>query len=296
MGQNIKRLKILVTGGNGFIGTNLIERLVKDGHEVHSIDNLITGSKNNIIEGCSYYNCDVNNIGDILPLASNYSQKNFDLCFHLAGLTRIQPSFLRPSSTFYNNTSGTDTLACWAKENRTKIVYAGSSSKHHDPYQSPYACSKYLGEELLKMYKKTFNMDIEIARFYNVYGPREVVDGDWAAVLGIWRRQIRDGQPITIVGDGEQRRDFTHVDDIVDALIRIGFLEHKHQDAWELGTGVNYSINEVAEMFVERFGCKIEYIPDQKGNYRETLRENDDSLDILDWKPKDRLKEYILNL
>lgn len=290
MGQDTKRLKILVTGGNGFIGTNLIENLVKGDHEVHSLDNLSTGYRENEIEGCTYHYEDIQSIPFLTEL------RDFNLCFHLAGLSRIQPSFENPWETFRVNTEGTKMVVEWCRKNNVKLVYAGSSSKHHDPYQSPYACYKYIGEEICKMYRKVYGMKIEIARFYNVYGPREVIDGDWAAVIGIWRRQIRDGIPLTIVGDGEQRRDFTHVNDIVSALTKIGLGEYHHEDAWELGTGTNYSINEVVQMFIERYNCETLYIPDQKGNYRETLRENDDSLDMLDWKPKDSLREYILNL
>ena len=139
-------------------------------------------------------------------------------------------------------------------------------------------------------------MDIEIARFYNVYGPHEIVDGDMAAVIGIFRNQIAEGRALTIVGDGEQRRDFTHVVDIVDGLYRIGTSKEKHEDAWELGTGTNYSILEVYELFKERFGCDRWHIDDQPGNYRVTLQENTDAQDRLGWAPKDRLKEYILTL
>ena len=184
----------------------------------------------------------------------------------------------------------------WARHNKVKVVYAGSSSKHHDPTISPYAMYKYLGEEVCKLYKKTFEVDVEICRFYNVYGPKEIVDGDWAAVIGIWRNQVNNNQKITIVGDGEQRRDFTHVVDICDALYKVGVGNEKHEDAWELGTGINYSVNEVYGMFKEKFGSDCTYIPDQKGNYRETLRENNDTVERLDWKPQDRLKDYIQSL
>ena len=139
-------------------------------------------------------------------------------------------------------------------------------------------------------------MDIEITRFYNVYGPREIVDGDWAAVIGIWRKQVRDGQDITIVGDGEQRRDFTHVDDIVDGLYRVGMSKEKHEDAWEFGTGKNYSLNEVYGMFKNKFNVDCVYIPQQKGNYRSTLRENNDAIERLGWSPTDKLREYINSL
>lgn len=107
---------------------------------------------------------------------------------------------------------------------------------------------------------------------------------------------VAEGKPIQIVGDGEQRRDFTHIDDIVDGLIKIGFSDLKHEDAWELGTGYNYSLNELAELFVEKFGSEKVYIPQQKGNYNETNRVNDDAVNQLNWKPKDILKDYIKNL
>ena len=115
-------------------------------------------------------------------------------------------------------------------------------------------------------------------------------------MIGKWRGQVKKNHPITIVGDGKQRRDFTHVDDIVEGLYKIGLTYHKQNDAWELGTGKNYSINEVADMFVKRFNCVKVYMADQKGNYRETLRENDQALEKLVWEPKDRLEQYIKSL
>jgi len=282
-------MKILVTGGAGFIGTNLIKRLLSEGHEVHSLDNYDSGLEINHHPECNYI------AGDIEQL-EYYKGDGFDLCYHLAALSRIQPSFEDPTETFRVNVRGSEAVAEWAKHNKVKVVYAGSSSKWHDPSQSPYAMYKYLGEEVFKLYRKAFDVDVEICRFYNVYGPHEIVDGDWAAVIGIWRRQVRDGETITIVGDGEQRRDFTHVVDIVDALYKVGIADTKHEDAWELGTGINYSVNEVYEMFKEKFGSESKYIPEQKGNYRVTLRENNDTSERLDWSPKDRLKDYINSL
>ena len=282
-------MKILVTGGAGFIGTNLIKRLLTEGHEVHSLDNYDSGLVENHIEGCNYISGDIEQI-------EYWRGDKFDLCYHLAALSRIQPSFENPLETFRVNTTATLSVADWAKHNNVKVVYAGSSSRWHDPYQSPYACFKHMGEEIYKLYKKVYNLDVEICRFYNVYGPKEIVQGDWAAVIGIWRRQVKNGEKITIVGDGEQRRDFTHVDDIIDGLYKIGIGSEKHEDAWELGTGINYSINEVYEMFKEKFGTESIHIPDQKGNYRKTLRENDDALNRLGWKPQNRLKEYINGL
>tara|TARA_B110000259_G_C14032493_1_gene407377 strand:+ start:5967 stop:6812 length:846 start_codon:yes stop_codon:yes gene_type:complete len=281
-------MKILVTGGAGFVGTNLCEKL-NITNDVYSIDNYSIGTINNHISGVNYINGDIVEIFDIL-------ENDFDVCYHLAGLSRIQPSFNNPDNTFHSNTLGTQRILDWCKTNNTKVIYSGSSSKHHNPYQSPYALYKYLGEELCKMYREVYKMNIEIARFYNVYGPNEIVDGDWAALIGIWRRQIREGKSLTIVGDGEQRRDFTHVYDIVDGLIKISNSKNSHHDAWELGSGKNYSINDVARIFVDKYNCNLNYVPNQKGNYRVTLREHNDAVEILGWKPQDRLKDYIENL
>lgn len=281
-------MKVLVTGGAGFVGSNLCERLTNS-HEVYSLDNYSIGSTENHIDGVEYIN------GDIVDI-ENIIKNDFDICYHLAGLSRIQPSFNNPFDTFRSNTLGTQKVLDWCRKNNSKLIYSGSSSKHHNPYQSPYALYKYLGEELCKMYKEVYDMKIEIARFYNVYGPKEIVDGDWAAVIGIWRRQIRDNKPLTIVGDGEQRRDFTHVYDIVDGLIKISNYNGSHKDAWELGSGKNYSIKEVAEMFRIKFNCDIEYIPNQKGNYRITLREHNDAIEILNWNPRMSLSEYVNSL
>lgn len=282
-------MKILVTGGAGFIGSNLIELLLRNPKfEIHSLDNYDSGTKQNEIEGCNYHVGDIESIG--------LMDKDFDVIYHLAALSRIQPSFNNPTETFRINTIGTQAVCEFARQIGAKVIYAGSSSRWHNPSQSPYACYKHLGEEICKMYRKTYNLDIEIARFYNVYGPKEITDGDWAAVIGIWRNQIKNNQPVTIVGDGEQRRDFTHVYDIVNALYEIGFSGKKHDDAWELGTGVNYSINEIFQIFKEKFNCEMVKIPNQPGNYRETLRENNDALIELNWAPKDRIKEYIQSL
>jgi len=182
------------------------------------------------------------------------------------------------------------------KKNNVKVVYAGSSSKHFNPSDSPYAMYKYLGEEVCKLYKKSYNINVEIARFYNVYGPREVMHEKYGNVIGIWKSKVRKGEPLPIVGDGNQRRDFTHVFDIVDGLIKIANSDKNHDDAWELGTGNNYSINELFEMFNKRFETDFVNIADQPGNYKKTLRKNDDLIDLLNWKPKDRLREYIANL
>jgi len=283
--------KILVTGGCGFVGYNLTKKLVESGHEVDVIDNLSIGSeaKDITLIGANFLGGDVRAMENIKP-------KNYDYIFHLAALSRIQPSFQNPYTTFSVNVDGTKQVVKYARQNGSKLIYAGSSSRHHNPMLSPYALTKHMGEEWIKMEKLIFGLNAEIVRFYNVYGPGELVDSHMAAVIGLWRHKINKSQPIPIVGDGEQRRDFTHIDDIISGLELVAFTDEKHEDGWELGTGKNYSINEVFEIFKERFDCDKVYLPNQKGNYRETLRLNDDALNRLGWKPKMDLKNYILNL
>ena len=280
--------KVLVTGGVGFIGSNLIKHLVKNDYLVTSIDNYSTGSINNEIKGVKYINDDIENINKI--------KNNFDLCFHLAAQSRVQPSFSNPRESYDSNIAGTFSVLEWSKNNCKKLIYAGSSSRHHDHYSSPYATSKFIGEELCNLYKKSFNKNIEIARFYNVYGPKEPVSEKYGNVIGVWRHKIALEKSLPIVGDGNQKRDFTHVKDIVSGIIAIAESNNIHDDAWELGSGVNYSINELLIMFKEKFDVNSHFIEDQPGNFRESLRINNDSLKLLNWKPKDRLKNYINNL
>jgi UDP-glucose 4-epimerase len=277
--------KVLVTGGCGFIGKALAKELIKRGYEVDVIDNLSIGNEAKIPEGCNFLG------GDIRGM-ENIPNKPYTYIFHLAALSRIQPSFQNPTQTFSVNVDGTKRVVDYAFKNKCKLIYAGSSSRWHNPKLSPYAMSKHMGEEWIKMYKEVYEINAEIVRFYNVYGPGELVDSHMAAVIGKWRAAIKKGETIKIHGDGEQRRDFTHVDDIVNGLIIIAESDETHEDAWELGTGNNYSLNEVARMF----NVFYEYVDDVKGNYRETLRVNDDTINRLGWRPTDRLKEYINEL
>lgn len=281
--------KILVTGGAGFIGTNLIIELIKNNHQITSIDNYSIGKRENHQLGVNYINGDINKIKELV-------NNDFDICFHLAGLSRIQPSFKNPEETFQSNAAGVLKILEWARINRTKVIYSGSSSFHKNPVLSPYAMFKYLGEEICKLYRASFGLNVEIVRFYNVYGPFEIKSGKWAAVIGLWRNISEKGGIIEIVGDGEQKRDFTHVNDIVDGLLKIAFSKQTHNDAWELGSGENLSLNQVYNLFKLKFGTEKKYIKDQPGNYRETIRKNDDALKLLQWKPKKKLEDYIKQL
>ena len=279
---------ILITGGAGFIGSNLAEKLENDGHNVISIDNYSFGKKENEVKNVKYINDDIENIHKI--------DEPIDICYHLGAKARVQPSFTDPVDYFRVNAKGTMEVMEWAKKKNVKVVYAGSSSKHFSPEDSPYAMYKYLGEQIIKLYKKSFNVKAEIARFYNVYGPKENRDEKFGNVIGIWTSKAMKGKSLPIVGDGMQRRDFTHVHDIVDGLIKIGFSNTFQEDGWELGTGNNYSVNELFEMFRHRFGAKSHLIPDQPGNYKKTLRKNDKLIELLDWCPKDQLSNHIKNL
>ena len=266
--------KILITGGAGFIGSALRKELQNRGNNVKVID-----LKESILSDIT----DIKSIGE-----------DVDVVYHLAAQSRVQPSFDNPSETFRTNVQGTVNACEIAKSCGAKLVYAGSSSKHHNPHDSPYAASKWLGEEVIKTYKECYGLNAEIARFYNVYGPGEALDPIHGNVIGIWRYNMENNLPIKIVGDGEQRRDFTHVDDIVDGLIRIADNKYHKLEGWELGTGVNYSIKNLAGMFERHFDdVMIEYIPDQKGNYRATLNTSTDAKMLLGWAPGNRLEEHI---
>jgi UDP-glucose 4-epimerase len=275
--------KVLVTGGAGFVGYALTLELLKRGYQVDVIDNLSIGAEAKISPF-------VNFLGGDIRSMDNIKNTPYDYIFHLAALSRIQPSFQNPTLTFSVNVDGTKQVTEYAYHNKSKLIYAGSSSRHHNPMLSPYALTKHMGEEWIKMFKGVYGLNAEIARFYNVYGPGELVDSNMAAVIGIWRNAISKEEPILIHGDGEQRRDFTHIDDIVDGLIRIAESDEIHSDAWELGTGCNYSLNELADMldYPNR-----KYVDDVKGNYRETIRINNDAVERLKWQPSDKLKSYI---
>ena len=227
-----KKKNILITGGVGFIGSNLAQKLSAEGHNVISIDDYSFGKKENEIQNVRYINDDITNIALLTD--------SIDICYHLAAKARVQPSFEDPVDYFRVNVTGTMKVMEWAKENKVKVVYAGSSSKHFSPEDSPYAMYKFLGEQICKLYRKSYGIKAEIARFYNVYGPRENRDEKYGNVIGIWT--TKEWNDPSDCWDGMQRRDFTHVNDIVDGLIKIGFSDISQEDGWELGTGNNYSV------------------------------------------------------
>lgn len=273
-------MRILVTGGSGFIGQNLVKSLRNQGHSVFSLDRK-----------------PMSNTTLLLPLKKIHKLASKpDLIYHLAADVRVQESFEVPTQYVDNNVMGTQHVLEYARKNNIKVVYAGSASRHTNPHLSPYALSKYLGEELCKMYKRAYNLEVEIARFYNVYGPGEHLHPTESSVIGIWRYNVANDLPLNIIGDGQQQRDFIHVEDIVEGLIKIGLSNETHDDAWELGTGNMTCINDLAVMFHERFGCKFNSIQDQPGNVRESIVLNYDTSKRLGWNPKRKLIDYITSL
>ena len=290
---------IVVTGGAGFVGANLIKILIKKTNfNIISIDNYSSGYKKNHIKNprVKYIKEDTVNIRKIL---SKYINK-IDSVFHFGEFARIYQSFFKMNECIESNSIGTHAVIKFCMENKIKLIYSATSAtlgnNGNDKNLSPYAFTKSKNLELLDNLKIWFGFKFEIIYFYNVYGPRQISKGNMATVIGIFEDCFKNKKPLTVVKPGNQKRDFTHVLDIVDGLLKISSSDIKHDDAWEIGTGVNYSVNQLYSMFDKKYNTRSVSIPDQRGNYRETLRVNDDLINILNWKPKDRLKEYIENL
>lgn len=276
-------MKILVTGGAGFVGTNLIKRLLKDGHEVQSLDNYSTGLKSNEVDGCRYWSGDIQNVWTM--------DNDFDVVFHMAAIARIQPSFERPEDYINTNFNGTYEVVKFCTKHNIPLVYAGSSSKHSGRFKNPYTFSKDLGEDIISLYCEHFGLNASITRFYNVYGPHQLTEGGYTTLIGRWIHNIQNGKDCVIYGDGSKRRDFTHIDDIVEALVRI-----PQKEAWgyafELGRGKNHSVNEVAEMF----GITPKYEDDKPGEAQTTLNDDIVAKEVLDWEAVIELETYIKSL
>ena len=285
-------MNVLVTGGAGFVGTNLIKRLLRDGHDVVSLDNYCTGFRSNHQDGCQYFDIDITDSFDLQSVLLNI---DIGIVYHLAALARVQPSIKNPTSAIKNNFDSTLNILEWARKDNVPVVFAGSSSFHHGLWGSPYAWSKHAGEQLCKLYSNIYDLSTIICRFYNVYGPHQLESGTYATVIGIFEKQYREGRALTVTGNGEQRRDFTHIEDIVDGLIKCMEAMHGAVDMryageiFELGRGVNHSIIEITEMF----GSEIQFIPGRPGEYDMTLADYSKANKILDWNPTKNLPDYI---
>ena len=274
-------MKILVTGGAGFVGTNLIIELVKKGHKVSSIDNYSTGKKENHIEGCEYVE------GDICDMGNNFNF-DFDVVFHLAAKARVQPSFNNPEEYIDVNFKGTYNIVRYCTRKNIPLIYAGSSSHHSGKYKNPYTFSKDMGEEIIQLYTKNFGLKATIARFYNVYGPYQLTEGGYTTLIGRWINNIEKGIECEIYGDGNQSRDFTHVEDIIKGLTLI-VAKGAYGYIFELGRGRDHTVNDVAKMF----NIKPKYKPKKPGEARQTLADYHLVNKVLGWEPKINLIDYV---
>lgn len=274
-------MNILVTGGAGFVGTNLIKQLVKLGHTVISYDNYNTGLTSNHQEGALYRKRDITDCE---------IEDGFDLVYHLAAIARIQPSFDKPGEYFLTNAYGSLRIAKYCIDKNIPLVYAGSSSHHSGKFKNPYTFSKDIGEETIQLFQEQYGLKATVARFYNVYGPHHLKQGGYCTLIGTWEAAIERGELLTIYGDGSKRRDFTHVDDIVDALILIN-----EKQVWgevlELGRGKNYSVLEIAKMFNKQYV----FANDKPGEAQETLCSDNLAKDLLNWYPERNIEDYIKN-
>jgi len=197
-------MKILITGGAGFIGTNLIKKFLEQGHEIVSVDNYSTGLKSNHQEGAEYIEADIRAI-------DNYSgYGKFDTIVHLAAMARIQPSFKLPEEYFITNANATLKIAKFCAANNIFMIHGGSSSHYAGKFTNPYTFSKDVGEEIVTLFQKLYGLKAVITRFYNAYGPYHLKEGEYCTLIGILEKCIEGNEPITIYGDGNKRRDFTH--------------------------------------------------------------------------------------
>lgn len=282
-------MKSLVTGGLGFVGSNLVDKLVELGDEVWVIDNLssISSSMKYQNKGAKYILSDIEKILDIELLRDQY----FDRIFHLAADSRIQPSFDRPFDYFKSNMWGTAVVMEYARLTGSKmVIYSTTSSKNHGShYITPYTFTKVAGEGILKTYSECFGLNTASCTFFNVYGPREPEIGEWATVVAKFGRQWRCGEPLTIVGDGNQTRDFTHVYDICEGLIKVSLGDWKGEN-FDLGRGEPISILDMAKLWSEN----IMFVPERKGEGKHTKCDYSETQDKCGWIPRRSLVDWIL--
>jgi UDP-glucose 4-epimerase len=284
--------KVLVTGGSGFIGSHLVDRLIELGHDVISLD--IKPKLNPKAAGRLV------NINDRSHTVDTY--KDVEYVFHVAGQARVQPSIHNPQDSIVNNVNATAKVLQLSREAGVKrVIYSMTSSvygAHLPPHTedmcpqplSPYAVSKLAGEQLCKVYSQLYGLETASLRYFNVYGPRESDFGQYTTVVKKFLEQKESGQPLTIVGDGEQRRDFTHVFDIVEANIAAMNCQSELKgEIFNIGAGHNYSVNEVATLISDSH----EYLPARLGEARETLANNSKARSLLGWAPKLKLEDYI---
>ena len=280
----MSKRKILVTGGAGFVGSHLCERLSKDqNNDVYSLDNYFTGIEENHVENVTYIK---GATSDISQLVKFYP----DMVYHLGEYSRVEQSFKDIDKVWRFNKDGMFSVLEFVRKAGCKILYAGSSTKFGDGglgrSASPYAWTKASNTELVENYGAWFNVPYAITYFYNVYGPREIQTGKYATLIALFKEKMKNNEPLPIVNPGTQKRNFTHIDDIIQGLILVG--ENGFGDEFGIGSPEAYSINEIAELFDGR----VEMLPERRGN-RMTADVISSKTKLLGWSPTKTIKDYI---
>jgi len=291
--------KAIVTGGAGFIGSNLVDKLIDMGVEVHIIDDLSTGKEENINPKATFHKIDISTIN---PDSNYYEFKNTDAIFHTAALARVQPSIENPIPFDNVNISGTLRMLMLShKLGIKRFVYSASSSAYGNVKKtptsethptnplSPYGLQKYVGEQYCRMFSQVYNLDTVSLRYFNVYGEKMNLEGAYKLVIPIFANQILEGKPLTINNDGEQRRDFTYIGDVVKAnILAATHSKNLNGEVFNIGNGDNYSVNELADMFggEKQYGNKVI-------EPFETLADNSKADLELGWKPTGNLPTWI---
>ncbi len=295
-------MRVLVTGGAGFIGSNLVDKLVNDNYEVIIFDDLSTGREENINSKAKLFRFDISREEFFDTPIMDDIMTGVDVVFHMACLARVQPSIEEPLLYHNKNVNGlVNMLEACRKYDVKRFVFSSSSSVYGDAEEvptsencklnpmSPYAIHKLIGEQYCKLYSELYGLETVSLRYFNVYGDRQPTSGAYCLVMGIFAGQMLKGAPMTIRGDGEQRRDFTYVDDVVDANIKcMDYPLELNGDVFNIGNGDNLSVNDIADVMG---GSRVHIKPVTEP--RETLANYDKANKVLGWSPKGNLEKWI---
>jgi len=276
-------MKILVTGGAGFIGSHLCEKLADDGNEVISLDNYSTGSEKNHIDEVVYIKGETTNIDKLITFSP-------DIIYHLGEYSRVEQSFDDIEKVWSSNKDGIFAVLQFCRKTKAKLIYAGSSTKFGDGglgrSQSPYAWTKSSNTELVENYGNWFGIKYAITYFYNVYGGREISTGKYATLIALFKEKYKNRKPLTVVSPGTQLRNFTHIEDIISGLVLVG--KKGLGDDYGIGCSQSFSILDIAKMF----GSEIEFLPERKGN-RMSASVVCDKTKSLGWEESYSIENYI---
>lgn len=292
-------MNYIVTGGAGFIGSNLVDKLIELGNNVICIDNESAECHDQFYWNpkAKNYKYDICNYNLIAPLF-----KDIDCVFHVASDARIQPAILDPKKSIENNVIGTSNILELSRINKVKrVIYSSTSSAYgkaallpnrenqsSDPL-TPYSTAKVFGENLAKVYYNLYNLETISLRYFNVYGDRQPLRGQYAPVIGLFLKQKTEGKSLTIVGNGTQKRDFTNISDVVQANILASTVTNGFGEVYNIGTGINHSIVEIANMISN----DVKFIPPRVGEVQETLASNTKFKKLTNWSPKVSLTEWL---